>query len=281
MDKNIIIKLKGEGIIAQKQEGYFSVRILTMAGNISSQDLVKIANMAEKYGKGYIGVTTRLSVELPWVKFEDIDKVKEEISKAGLMHGGTGKKVRPLVACKGTVCTHGIFDTQKLCSELHDKYFGEDMPSKFKIGIVGCPNNCAKASLNDIGFMGQKKVKFDFEKCKNCGLCINVCRAKVLEKGENNIKFQEDKCVNCGACEKICPFEAISIEKEGISVFVGGKFGRQYRIGDRINNIFKVEDADRIVKKITDYHKERAMGAERLSSMVDRIGWENVEKDLL
>ena len=281
MNKDIITKLKGEGFIAQKQEGYFSVRILTMAGNLSSKELGDLTNIAEKYGRGYIGFTTRLSVEIPWVKFQDIDRVKEEITKAGLKHGGTGKKVRPIVACKGTVCTHGIFDTQKLCSELHDKYFGESMPAKFKIGIVGCPNNCAKASLNDIGFMGQKKVKFDFERCKNCGLCVSVCRAKVLEKGDQSIKFDEEQCVNCGACEKVCQFEAISIEKEGLAVFVGGKFGRQYRIGNKIESIYKVEEADEIVKKITDYYKESAIGAERLSSMIDRIGWEVVETDLL
>jgi dissimilatory sulfite reductase (desulfoviridin) alpha/beta subunit len=38
---------------------------------------------------------------------------------------------------------------------LDERFFGKKLPAKFKIGITGCKNDCAKAEINDLGFMGQ------------------------------------------------------------------------------------------------------------------------------
>ena len=51
----------------------------------------------DKYGRGYVGVTTRLQLEIPWIKDTDVESFMEEAKKLGLRHGGTGRKVRPLV----------------------------------------------------------------------------------------------------------------------------------------------------------------------------------------
>ena len=149
--QNEIAALKAQGILAQQQEGYFSIRILSRAGNFTAAEFQTLAEIAAKYGRGYLGETTRLAIEIPWIAYNDIDSVKSALTAGGLVYGGTGKKVRPLVACKGTVCQHGLYDTQKLCGICHDQFFGRDLHAKTKITFVGCPNNCAKANTNDIG----------------------------------------------------------------------------------------------------------------------------------
>ena len=104
--------------------------------------------------------TTRLTVEVPGVPYEKIDEFCEFIAKAGLVTGGTGSKVRPVVACKGTTCQYGLLDSFGLSEEIHHRFYEGYrqvlLPHKFKIAVGGCPNNCVKPDLNDLGIIGQR-----------------------------------------------------------------------------------------------------------------------------
>ncbi|HSQ87317.1 4Fe-4S binding protein [Romboutsia sp.] len=281
ISKDEISRLKGEGILAQKQEGYFSIRILSRAGNFTAKQLNDLAQLSQKYGNGYLGVTTRLAIEIPWIKYEDIENLKADLKEAKLAHGGTGKKVRPLVACKGTVCQHGTYDTQKLCSKLHDKYFGYNLPSKTKITLVGCPNNCAKANTNDIGIVGQVYVKFNEDKCKNCGLCTKPCRQKSVKIVDKTLVWDKDECVNCGKCAQVCPFGAMEVDKQGMAIYLGGRMGRGYRFGDKLNNLYQEEEIVELVQDILDTYKELGNPEERICKVIDRIGFDAFEKALM
>ena len=115
-------EMKALGFLLQNDKEHYSVRFLSKAGNFTVKELNNINKIAEKYGRGYSGLTTRLQIEVPWIKDEDAEKVIQEAKALGLRHGGTGQKVRPLVACKGTVCLHGNIDTQAICRELDRKY---------------------------------------------------------------------------------------------------------------------------------------------------------------
>jgi dissimilatory sulfite reductase (desulfoviridin) alpha/beta subunit len=100
--------------------------------------------------------TTRLNIDIPWITQENLDAVKTEVEGIGLKIGKIGPNVKPIVACKGTVCKNGIVDTQGLGRMLDERFFGKNLPAKFKIGISGCQNGCAKAELNDLGFVGKR-----------------------------------------------------------------------------------------------------------------------------
>lgn len=150
--------LKGRGMIISRDGEHFVARILTENGTLNSEQLRALADAADKYAQGTIGLTTRLSVEMPGVPYENIEPLVDYLHENGMDIGGTGPKIRPVVSCKGTVCVHGLIDTQGFAKELHDKYYvgwhDVTLPAKFKIAVGGCPNNCVKPSLNDFGISG-------------------------------------------------------------------------------------------------------------------------------
>ena len=267
-------ELKALGFLLHNDKEHFAVRFLSRAGNYTTEELKNLNYIADKYGKGYIGVTTRLQMEIPWIKDEDVEKVIEEAKELGLRHGGTGKKVRPLVSCKGTVCLHGNIDTQEVCRQLEDKYFGTDAMAKFKINIVGCANNCAKANINDIGVMGRNVPEYIEEKCVGCGMCVKAWRQKALELRDRKIVFNRELCVDCGCCFRECRPGAFVSKEKGAEIFVGGRFGRAIRIGDSLGKIFKEEDIIPTIDRIIEIHKEVGLDGERLSKTVERLGTE-------
>ena len=150
--------LKGRGMILSKDGESFVARILTENGTVTSGQLRALAEAADQFGRGTVGFTTRLSVEMPGIKYDKIEPLISYLNQNGMDIGGTGPKIRPVVACKGTVCVHGLIDTQGFAKELHDRYYvgwhDITLPAKFKIAVGGCPNNCVKPSLNDFGISG-------------------------------------------------------------------------------------------------------------------------------
>ena len=143
--------LKGRGYIMTRDNEHFIARVITENGVLNTEQMECLVSAAEKFGNGDIAMTSRLTLEVQGIPYENIEPFNSYIAKAGLVTGGTGSRVRPIVPCKGTVCVHGIVDTQKLGTELHEefykKWYDVKLPHKFKIGIGGCPNNCIKPSL--------------------------------------------------------------------------------------------------------------------------------------
>ena len=103
-----------------------------------------------------------------FINYENIDKLCAFLKENGLETGGTGPKVRPIVSCKGTTCQYGLIDTFDLSEKIHYRFYKgfRDLvlPHKFKIAVGGCPNNCVKPDLNDIGVIGYKKPILNFDK---------------------------------------------------------------------------------------------------------------------
>lgn len=152
-----IAELKGKGFILMKDKEHFNARLVVPAGVLEADKMIKICDIAKKYGTGVVMPTVRFSMEIPGIKYDDIENVMKECDETGVIYGGTGARVRPVVPCKGTECKWGLIDTQKMGMEIHDKFYAAAAPHKFKINITGCPNNCAKVQFNDIGIMGAPK----------------------------------------------------------------------------------------------------------------------------
>ena len=166
-----IKRVKGLGCLQDKRyDDVFNVRVLTRNGKITSEEHRKIAEAADRFGSGEVTMTTRLTMEIQGVPYDNLEDLMSFLKEAGLDTGGTGSKVRPVVSCKGTTCQYGLIDTFDLSEKLHDLYYigyhDVSLPHKFKIAVGGCPNNCVKPSLNDVGIVGQRVPEIDLSMCR-------------------------------------------------------------------------------------------------------------------
>ena len=100
-----IRRVKGLGFLQDKRyPDVFNARVITVNGKISAAQHRALAEAAEKFGSGELAMTVRLTIEIQGVKYENIEPLRAFLAEHGLYTGGTGKKVRPVVSCKGTTC---------------------------------------------------------------------------------------------------------------------------------------------------------------------------------
>ena len=193
--------LKKGGFMRQKQKGCFSLRLAVVGGNLTAENIKTVAEVAEKYGHGYVHMTSRQGIEIPFIKVEDINEVKEELAKGGVGTGVCGPRVRTITACQGAaICPSGCIDTYTLAKELDARYFGRELPHKFKFGVTGCQNNCLKAEENDVGIKGGMTVECNHDDCIQCGVCVKACREGALRMEDGKIVIDREKCNNCARC---------------------------------------------------------------------------------
>lgn len=105
-------RVKALGFLFDKRsQDRFNARVITRNGKITAEESKAIAQAAERFGSGELAMTSRLTVEIQGVPFDNIEPLREFLAQAGLETGGTGSKVRPIVSCKGTTCQFGLIDT--------------------------------------------------------------------------------------------------------------------------------------------------------------------------
>lgn len=281
-------RVKGMGFLNNKGTDNFNARIITVNGKITAAQQRCIAEAAEKFGSGEVEFTTRLTVEVPGIPYDKIEEFQEFIAKEGLVTGGTGSKVRPVVACKGTTCQYGLLDSFELSKEIHERfYIGYRpvlLPHKFKIAVGGCPNNCVKPDLNDLGIIGQLIPNFDEDSCNGCKKCAveKVCPVGAAKVVDGVLEIDEKACNNCGRCVEKCPFDAIEDGTYGYKIYIGGRWGKRVAQGRPLSKVFTdKEEALSVIEKAILLFREQGKTGERFAQTIDRLGFENVEAQLL
>ena len=223
-----IARVKGLGFLRDKTtEDCFNARVITRNGRLNADEIKAIAEAAERFGNGKVAMTTRLTIEIQCVPYRNIDPLCRFLEERGLETGGTGPRVRPIVSCKGTTCVFGLIDTFSLSEKIHYRFYKEyhnvKLPHKFKIGVGGCPNNCVKPDLNDVGIVGQRTPVFDEEKCKGCKVCgvERACPVKAVVRTDSKATYVKEECNSCGRCMGKCPFGAFYGYQTGYKLYIG------------------------------------------------------------
>lgn len=283
-----IKRVKAMGFLNNKGTDNFSARIITVNGRITAEQSQCISEAAEMFGDGHVTLTTRLTVEVPGVPYEKIEEFQEYIAKAGLVTGGTGSKVRPVVSCKGTICQYGLLDSFALSEEIHHRFYEGyrqvQLPHKFKIAVGGCPNNCVKPDLNDLGVIGQWIPIFAEDYCNGCKKCSveAACPIGVAKVVDGILEIDREKCNNCGRCIGQCHFDAIEDGTYGYKICLGGRWGKHVAQGQAMNKVFTdKEDVLSIIEKALLLYREQGKTGERFADTIARLGFENVEAQLM
>ncbi|MDR0408995.1 MAG: 4Fe-4S binding protein [Spirochaetaceae bacterium] len=277
--------LKKGGFMRQVQKECFSARLKVIGGQLSSGQLEKIAAAAAKYGKSYVHLTSRQGVEIPFVNIKDVEKARQELTEAGIPVGVCGARVRTVTACQGNaVCPSAAIETSGLAVELDKRYFGRELPHKFKIGITGCVNNCLKAEENDLGIKGCVLPEWRGDSCSFCGVCEAVCPHAAIkitgESDEKAVELDKKACNYCGKCIKSCPEDAWQ-GKNGYLLVFGGMFGNEIKTAVRVlpllfdrENVFKAADA------VIRFYEAHGKAGERLGKTIARIGQDVLRQEL-
>jgi dissimilatory sulfite reductase (desulfoviridin) alpha/beta subunit len=275
--------LKKGGFMRQIQKDRFSMRLRVIGGQLTAAHLSVISGIAEKYGRGYVHLTSRQGVEIPFISLKDIDTVKKELDAGGVQIGACGPRVRTVTACQGSgICPSGLIETSELAKELDERYFGRELPHKFKIGITGCKNNCLKAEENDLGIKGGTFPAWQKTDCTFCGLCEAVCPGKTLkvDQKESVLSFDKGKCLCCGKCIKSCPVEAWE-GKNGYFLSFGGMFGNEIKPGrGLLPLLFHKEQVFKAADAALEFYKAHGKPSERFGKTIARIGEAALKKQL-
>jgi NAD(P)H-nitrite reductase large subunit len=145
-----------KGVIIQRNKKTYAVAPHIPCGVVQPQTLRKLADVAEKYQAQALKITSAARIAIVGIDEKDVDSIWSEL---GMSPGfAIGLCVRSIKACPGTTfCKRGLQDSLSLGLKLDGKYHGMELPGKFKIGVSGCPNQCAETCIKDVGLVGMPK----------------------------------------------------------------------------------------------------------------------------
>ena len=158
-----------------QKDGTFSVVPRMWGGITNPAELRAIADAAEAYDVPTVKVTGGQRIDLLGVKGEDLPAIWADLNKAGLVSGHAySKGLRTVKTCVGTDhCRFGTQDSTGLGIKLEQMLWGSWTPHKVKLGVSGCPRNCAEATCKDVGII-----------CVDSGYQISVAGAAGMDVRE-------------------------------------------------------------------------------------------------
>ena len=81
---------------------------------------------------------------------------------------------------------------------------------------------------------------------------------------------------------KKCPFHTIEDGAYGYKIYIGGRWGKKVSMGKELGKIFTFkEEALDVIEKAILFFRDNGIKGECFAESIERIGFENVEKQLL
>lgn len=292
-------KMKKNAFRYSKVRGETASRVRIPGGVIDSKSLGRVVEIAEKYGKGVIDITNRQGIEIPGIKFEDMDAVNKEIQLViDSLHinqeipdtGYASSGTRNVEACPGArLCPFGCYDTTAFAQKMENTIFPNDR--HVKIAFTGCSNDCAKVRLADFGIIGMTEPQYDSDRCVSCGQCVDYCQRRsvgALSMINNKIVRDTAKCVGCGVCVHYCPTRAWTRSKERYFrlVLLGRTGKKNPRLAEDFIKWCDEESILKMVKNAYAYIEEyidpnAVEHKEHIGYIVDRTGFEKFKEYIM
>jgi sulfite reductase (ferredoxin) len=155
------------GVYEQRESGTYMLRVRLPAGIIPPEHMRVVAQVAEAYGDGTLHLTTRQDIQIHRVSLDGICPALEALADAGLStKGGGGNTVRNIAACPHAgVCRREWFDVTPGAVALTEFMLSDPLsfrlPRKYKIAFSGCGDDCAAATVSDLGFIARNRDGID------------------------------------------------------------------------------------------------------------------------
>jgi len=152
------------GIYGQRQAGVQMVRIKIPFGGLTSNQLRRVAELAERYATGVGHVTTRQDIQLHFVELQHVPAIMRGLAEVGLTtREACANTVRNVTACHlAGICQGEVFDVtpyaKTVALHLLRNPLNQSLPRKFKIAFSGCKQDCALTPIHDIGLLAAKRA---------------------------------------------------------------------------------------------------------------------------
>jgi len=154
-DPTPTLKDGDRGVILQRDRSTYAVVPHVPCGVITSEQLRRIAAVADKFGCQALKITNAQRIALVGLRQDQVDAVWEALDMP--TGHAVGDCVRSVKACPGTTfCKRGQRDSLAVGLALDRLQHGRKLPAKFKIGVSGCPNQCSETAIKDIGLVGSR-----------------------------------------------------------------------------------------------------------------------------
>ncbi len=152
-----------QGVYEERRDGSFMLRVRLAAGCVLPEQMRALAQVARAYGSETLHMTTRQDIQVHGVPLEGIHPALVELAAAGLStKGGGGNTVRNVGVCaEAGVCPREVFDVRPWVVALTERLLADplslQLPRKYKIAFSGCSEDCAAATVHDLGFVARKR----------------------------------------------------------------------------------------------------------------------------
>jgi len=253
------------------------LKIRAICGEVTTEQVRKIADIAEKYGSGTIHFAVRGGPEIPDTNKKSIPAIRKELDAVNLHL--LEDKVENMQSCFGDYCSEGLFNPQGLLKRI-DKRINELKIKDLKITVsaAGCPSSCGIAHLSDIGFHGVMIPVVDAALCTGCGTCVAACKRKTIQVKDNKSVIEMKNCAFCGACRSACPQKAIGEKRRGIAVLLGGRGEPGTRLGTTIAQFVSEDEAFEIADNLIQLLSKTGLDTNQL---IAKMGFDAVKKSIL
>jgi sulfite reductase beta subunit-like hemoprotein len=157
-------RMRWYGIYQQQpNEGHFMMRVKIPSGDLTSNQMRAVAEVARNWGGNISDITTRQNFQFHWLTIENIPAAVARLAADGLTTtGACGDITRNVCGCPvAGIDPDEIYDTREIVREVTNHFLGNkdfsDLPRKYKISISGCPIHCNQPEINDLGIQAVKR----------------------------------------------------------------------------------------------------------------------------